>query len=217
MVYKFFPNLKNSEKGISLVELVVVIFIITLFSLIIISDFPKIQRQFALSRATYKLAQDLRKAQDLGLSGVTINDKNGVQIPVKGYGVYVNLSQSNAQYLVYADVGLNDPQKYSGDPVSLCADVNQASDGQLAADCVLEVINVKDENQSLSIENPIINTITGQYTSINFAPPSPIINIDNINTNNNPPDNSKVGIVLKNTDGSTRTVWINTSGLINIQ
>ena len=69
--------MKKFERGITLVEVVVVIFIVALFTIILISDFPKMLRQLALSRVSYNFAQDLRKAQDLGLSGIALKDKNG--------------------------------------------------------------------------------------------------------------------------------------------
>jgi type II secretory pathway pseudopilin PulG len=102
MVLKPVKNINSA--GITLVEIIVVIFIIALFSAIVIADFPTIQKHFALSRASYQLAQDLRKIQDLGLSGVQTKDMIGNTISVQGYGIYINTSQSREQYVMYADV-----------------------------------------------------------------------------------------------------------------
>jgi len=93
-----------SEKGITLVEILVVIFIIAALLTILVSDFPKIQRQFALSRATYKFAQDLRKAQDMALSGEEIKKPDGTIISVKGYGIYIDNrgnNGNNKEYKIY--------------------------------------------------------------------------------------------------------------------
>lgn len=185
-------KISNSQKGISLVEIIVVIFIIAIFSTILISDFPTIQRQFALSRAAYKLAEDLRRAQDLSLSGVKTNDSSGQPIAkVYGYGVYFNLSVPT-QYIIYADVG-NFQRYISGDPI-------------------IETTDISKDNPSLYIKQ--INNINGAYVSINFSPPDPTIKIDNLSSGN-----SEIGIVLGlNSDSSAiRTVWANTSGLINVQ
>ena len=103
----------KSQKGITLVEIIVAVFIIVIFSVMLISNFPKIQDEFAISRAAYQLAQDLRKTQDLGLSGVPLSDAsgnlivdiNGAPMPVRGYGIYI-LSNSQ-QYIIYADVADN--------------------------------------------------------------------------------------------------------------
>lgn len=203
---KFFQNLKNCQKGFTLVEIIVVISIIALFSAILVSDFPKIQRQFALSSATYKLAQDLRRVQDLGLSGVQVADRQGDLIAVKGYGIYINLAQSAKKYILYADV--NGDQKYSGDTsFSLCSQLNNP-----ASDCTIEVVDISKENSNLYIKQ--INNITGNFTSINFSPPNPTITLNNLASGQ-----SQVGIVLslKSDVLSTRAVWVNTSGLINVK
>lgn len=223
MVFKLFAKLKNNRKerssGITLVEVAVTVFIISLFTLIIISDFPKIQRQFALSRVTYKLAQDLRKTQDLGLSGVSIDDKNGDEIAVKGYGVYINLLNSSVEYVVYADV--NGDQEYNDDfSYLLCEQVDQSGDGSdLASDCVVEVVDVSKENLSLYIKSFENIYPAASVTSINFSPPNPTTTIDNLIAESLPPDDSRVGIILglRTDDSAVRTVWANTSGLIEIQ
>jgi len=207
----------KKQKGISLIELIVVIFIIVLFTMITIANFPKIQRQYALSGSAYKLAQDLRKVQDMSLSGVSVTDKNGYLIAVKGYGIYVNLIKSTTQYIIYADVAAangSSDQKYSGDlTYPLCANVNQ-SVNPLLSDCVIEIININQQNSSLSIQSLTQSptNATSSYTSINFSPPAPTTKIDGLISGNN-----SVGIFLQNTDVSTKKVWTNTSGLINVQ
>ena len=221
MKIKLFKNFKNCEKGITLIELIAVIFIIGLFSAIVIADFPTIQKHFALSRASYQLAQDLRKIQDLGLSGVQINDMAGNPITsVQGYGIYIDAASAPQQYVIYADINDNNPaddQVYSGLlSFPLCSQkVNPTTD------CVLDVVNIADSDPDIYIKD--LNDITGfpvaSSTSINFSPPNPTINIDNLCTTCPYPANTKVGIVLglHSDNSAERTVWINTSGLISVQ
>ena len=202
---KFFKKLKNPEAGATLIELVVAISIIVLFSLILISDFPKILRQAALSRATYKLAQDLRRVQDLGLSGVQVTYGSSAQLlPVHGYGIYFNSSTYPSQYIIYADVDGNN--KYGG-----TTDCSSLPNTTPTVDCAIETIDITKENSDLYIEG--IDGVSGNYTSINFTPPTPTISIDNIIGTG-----SEIGIVLGlKSDSSTRTVKINKSGLIQVQ
>ena len=220
MVFKFFQNLKNREEGITLVEIVAVIFIIGLFSAIVIADFPTIQKHFALSRASYQLAQDLRKIQDLGLSGVQTTDMAGNPISVQGYGIYIDAASAPQQYVIYADINDNNPaddQLYSGLPsFPLCSKkVNPATD------CVLDVVDISASDPDIYIKD--LNNITGfpvaSSTSINFSPPNPTVNIDNLCTTCPYPANTQVGIVLglHSDNSAERTVWINTSGLISVQ
>jgi Tfp pilus assembly protein FimT len=207
-------QIKNFSRGVTLVERVVVIFLVAIFSAILISDFPRIQRQFALSRVSYKLAQDLRRTQDLGLSGIKTLDKNKIQIAVKGYGIYIDFTSSVKKYAIYADIYDGDAshnQKYSGSSSYVYCDAEIPT-----TDCVIDVIDVSNENSSLYIKRIDNLGVSATNVSINFTPPSPTttINIDNIVSGN-----SKVGIVLGLTsdNSSERTIWINTSGLINVQ
>lgn len=230
MVFKFFPNIKNNGKGVTLIEIVVVVFLIALFSVIMISDFPKIQRNFALSRSAYKFAQDLRKAEDLGLSGVSLYHKEGEEpIMVKGYGFYVNKSNPLArQYVIYADVA-GEPDGYgvrSSDQeynyngsYDLCADA-EFGNGERKTDCVIELIDLGDINSNLFISDIIDsseNPISANAISINFSPPNPDINIKD--SDGNTYNTTRIGFVLGliSDTSATRKVWVNTSGLINVQ
>jgi len=214
MVPKSFPNMKSLKGGITLIEIVVVIFIIALFSTILIVNFPEIQRRMALSRSTYKLAQDLRRTMDLSLSGVPLKDINGSAIAVKGYGVYINMS-NNTQYLIYADV--DSSHAYNGEDFFCTSQEYAEVQGNVSTrdttDCVIETINLTEESLSIYIKriNNIDYPLNG-FTSINFSPPNPVINITNRS------NNTEIGIVLGIIGVTTeRTVSINTSGAINVQ
>jgi len=214
LIKNFEYKIKKYERGITLIELVVVIFIITLFSSILIADFPRIQRGFALSRATYQFAQDLRKTQDLGLSGVQTTDSQGDSIAVKGYGVYIDLTQSVAQYLIYAD--MDGDGKYTSNLIYS----NNYCNSKIypRSDCIISLIDISNANLggNPNLYIKVFKNITMRNTSINFSPPNPDININNRCISCS--DNSEVGIVfgLLNDNSSERTVCINTSGLISI-
>ena len=220
MVFKFFQNLKNRENGVTLIEIMAVVLIIGIFSAIVIADFPTIQKHFALSRASYQLSQDLRKIQDLGLSGVQTKDMAGNPIPVQGYGIYIDAASASQQYVIYADINDGNPadnQVYSGlSSFPLCSQkVNPTTD------CVLEVVNIAGSDPDIYIKD--LDNITGfpiaSSTSVNFSPPNPTVNIDNLCTTCPYPANTQVGIVLglHSDNYAERTVWINTSGLISVQ
>lgn len=203
MVLKFIPNIKKLEKGITLIELIVVIFIIAIFSAILISNFPKIQREYALSRATYKLAQNLRRVQDLGLSGVKITDNTGQLVKVGGYGLYINLDTPQ-QYIIYGNscpVGNPDYQYTLSDPSCV------------SGDYIIDTVNVNEDKVGVYIE--AVNNIDQQWTSINFSPPNPYLSIENISSGQ-----TDIEIVLAVSSDSSipsRTVSINTSGLIEVK
>jgi len=185
-----FKDLFN-EKGTTLIEIVAVISIITLFSMILIADFPQIIRQFAVSRSAYKLSQDIRKVADLGLSGVQIDGNS----PKGGYGLYIDLSD-NEQYIIYAD-NCSDTPNF------------EYNDG---CDFVVETIKISEQQAGIYIKR--INEDSSS-ASINFTPPSPKITIT-IPGITDPPN---IYIVIGSSfdDGLERTVFVNTSGLIEVE
>lgn len=211
-----FKKLKNSGRGITLVEVLVAIFIIAIFCTILVADFPRIKRQFALSRATYKLSQDLRRAEDLGLSGVQIAGYDGDEINAKGYGVYANPDEDNKKYIIYADRGDTPDLQYDKDSPNSSLDCIQQDDPQ--ADCVVDTVNIEPGviikeiykvNSSLNNTGNVANGV-----SINFSPPNPTVTI----TPNLNPGESGVAIVVGlDSDTATKTVYINTSGLIEVK
>jgi type II secretory pathway pseudopilin PulG len=217
-------EIKNFKSGITLIEIIVVIFIITMFSMIIISDFPKMQKEFALSRAAYKLAQDLRKTEDLGLSGLQINDgENPPQLitTIKGYGIYIHLGESQEIYSIYADINYNQGDEIYDDPYPaprvLCSNVPESTP---LSDCIIETTDLSQDNPDLYIKS--MENIIGNFTSINFSPPGPQVNIENkcsLDFDCVDSDHSRIGIILglKSDASAERIIWINTSGLISVQ
>lgn len=218
-------KIKNYPAGITLVEIVVVVFIIALFTVILVSDFPRMLRQMALSRVAYNFAQNLRKAQDLGLSGIQLMDISPTprSIAVKGYGLYIDLANPK-QYIIYADVAgplvdgvRTSDNKYGLSTYPLCSEVDQTvpipnfiNGGILIADCVVETISLTKEDSSLFIKS-FVNGSGSTNASINFSPPGPLTTISNLSTGQN-----RVGVIFRNSDGGERTVYVNSSGLIDV-
>ncbi len=79
--------------GFTLVELLVVIFIISLISGSVLVSSWKSQDQYYASRAAQKMSADFRWVQNMALAGKL----QGAATPA-GYGVYV---QSASQYLIF--------------------------------------------------------------------------------------------------------------------
>lgn len=100
--------MKNN--GFTLVELLVVIFIVGLFSGIILAGYNQSRKNNAVNNATQLLAVNLQRAQNLALAGKA----QGAIIPA-GYGFY---SQSAGQYLLFYNTG-NNKQYNSGNSVVL--------------------------------------------------------------------------------------------------
>ena len=190
------PNFKFQEKGTTLIEIIAVITIITLFSMILIADFPKIIRQYAVSRSSYKLSQDIRRVEDLGLSGVQIEGQNS---PVGGYGLYIDLDDNEEQYIIYADN---------------CSDTPDF-EYIFGCDSIIETIGISEQQAGIYIKR-INGNISGSVdsASINFTPPNPKVTITASDIQNN-----SIDIVIGSSfdDSLERTVFVNNSGLIEVK
>lgn len=199
-------KIKDSEKGNTIVEILVVIFIITLLSSILVADFPKIKRQFELTRVSYKMSHDLKRVQDMSLSGRQIEEED-----VKGYGVYVNLnspSLGNKKYIIYAD--LDDNQQYNSLSQEACGE--QGGNQNPIQDCVVETIDL-DQSQSGIIISSIKAPTDVQQVDINFKPPNPTVTITNLLSGNR----AQIIFALESDLLTYRTVSVNTAGLIEIK
>jgi len=103
----FHRNMKNGE-GLTLVEILVIIAIMILLSAIILPGYQQGKRQLALARSARKLAQDLRRTQEMGMSA---REFGGI-VPEGGYGIYFS-STTPSSYILFADYNPQN-QQYDG-------------------------------------------------------------------------------------------------------
>ncbi len=88
---------KKNSAGLTLVELLVVISIIAVISAIVFANYREGEKQFALQRSAHKLAQDIRRAQNMAMAARGI----GGVVP-RGYGIHL-ITTSPTQYILFAD------------------------------------------------------------------------------------------------------------------
>jgi len=98
------PRLSAStNKGFTLTELLVVIAVISILSAIILPSYRTGERQFALQRSAYKVAQDIRMAQEMAMSA---KEFPGAPASFKGsYGI--NFQINSTSYTLFADLNEN--------------------------------------------------------------------------------------------------------------
>lgn len=203
-----FLKFKNFEAGVTLIEIILVLLIIVLFSSIVIVNFPQMQARNNLTRSAYKMAQDLRKTLDLSLSGATLKDGTA-EIKISGYGVFFDAdSAKNEQYLVYADncpvtAGLD--QKYRS---SYAIDVGGA--GCLSGDRVLETNRFE---KGVYIQS--FTTIPGNSVSVDFTPPNPTTKISD--SGDMTYGSFEIVLSLKQYPTITKKVLVNKFGLVEVE
>jgi len=93
------------SKGFTLIELIVVISIIVLITALTLPNYRAGDKLLALQRATHKLSQDLRRAQEMAISAKEFEGE------VSAYGIYLNEDQPT-KYILFADI--DGDQEYSG-------------------------------------------------------------------------------------------------------
>jgi prepilin-type N-terminal cleavage/methylation domain-containing protein len=135
------------SKGFTLIELLVVISIITLLTSISFFYYQGGGKNLTLFRAAFKLAQDIRRAQEMAIS--TRKCCGGIN--PAGYGIY--LKQGDEYYLLYADTN----------PPTIGNEKYDSGDAEIETIYFEKGIYIKSINPS-----PL---------SINFKPPDPKIRI----------------------------------------
>jgi len=185
-------SIKNGA-GFTLAEILVSIFIIILLSGIIFANYRTGGQQFALQRSANKLAQDIRRVQQMAISASECEPCGGI-IPGTGYGIALDTNWDTRRYRLYADT--------NGD--------NEFFTPQ---DTIIETIDLE---KGIIIKQ--IGTLpdTSPQVSINFKPPDPDTKIKYLPAQ--PSLNEGIlTLALETNLNQTKTVKINKAGLIEIE
>ena len=88
-------------KGFTLVELLVVMAIILVLTLLAVPNYRLGEKLFLLEQSSVQLAQNLRRAESLGMSAKEFHG----MIPRGGYGIYAVAGEE--KYIIFADCDQN--------------------------------------------------------------------------------------------------------------
>ena len=139
---------KKNSKGFTLIELIVVMAIIAIMTGIVFANYRNSQQQLALQRAASKLAQDVRRAQEMAMASEAFEGS----IPEGGYGVYFTIIEPD-HYILFADA--NGDREYDKDAIPK---------NELVEDIKIE-------------KGVSIKALSGESFHIIFVPPNPDIYI----------------------------------------
>ena len=180
----------SRHRGFTLVELLIVIGIISILTGMVLINFRPGQQQLTLQRAASKLAQDIRRTQEMAMSARECTDPTPCPaggVPSGGYGIYFDQDVAG-NYIIYADGGATQ---------------------NLRRDSVEDLETVFLE-QGVSIISVTPTQITRQL-SINFKPPDPKTSFKdgagNIQT---------YAQIILQADSKTKTIMVNQVGQIEI-
>ena len=179
---------KNFSSGFTLIELLVVLAIIGVMSSMVFVNFSGSESRFALKRAVYQVAQDIRETEEMALSsaGEVVCD---APKKICGYGLEFNATQFPASYLIFVDCNNN------------CASNNYQRDGN-DKDIRRVPLGKGIQIQQLAPSSPL---------NIVFRAPDPTVWINNVNWG------AEAVITLKSPQNENRTVKVNSVGRVELQ
>jgi prepilin-type N-terminal cleavage/methylation domain-containing protein len=176
---------KNLSKGFSLIELIVVMIIIVVLAVIVIPFYRSFQEKLILQRAAIKLAQSIRKAENMAIS---TKSHSGEQI--SGYGIYLKtVPTPQESYVLFVDKG--NPPNYKYDPGSE----------------EIETISFEKGVKIKSLDSSHLNVI--------FSPPNPVVFFTDGDGIALGLDQISITISLEDDETKTKTITVNKAGLIN--
>lgn len=139
-----FSQRKRENFGFSLVEMLVVFFIVAILASLVLAAYRTGQKRYALSQAAQQLVSDLRRAQNMAMGGIEI----GAQYC--GYGIEISPAARPTSYRFYADKKSN------------CQTTNNKYD---ASDDLLETVYLPQGIRIQKVSPPPLD--------IFFKPPEP--------------------------------------------
>lgn len=114
-------HFKKMKQGFTLIELLTVTSIVIFMTVLTLPNYVAGAKDFALTRSAHKLAQDLRKAQEMAVSS---QELNGRAVP-GGYGLY--LQNGSNSYVLFADIDRD--QMYDDSPIDETVEVLKTEAG----------------------------------------------------------------------------------------
>ncbi len=178
---------RKKSKGFTLIEILVSVGIIILLTALIFPSYKSGEAQFVLDRSANKLAQDLRRAQEMAMS---MKEENCNGVKANGYGIHFNISWKDAEGNYYYKLFANCNNNHHRD--------NNDKD--------LEEIKLER-----GIE--INNLFPADNFSILFVPPDPCVWINSQSSG----IEAQIVLARKDNPSEKRTIKINNSGLIEVE
>ncbi len=182
-------NHNMKKTGFTLIELLVSVSIIAIVTGTFLANYNSANRRSDLTMTAQKMVTDIRLAQNYALGLARYGTSGSLNVPEGGWGININLQNSNNSYLIFADD--------DGDQIFDSTEANVAYGAQITT----------------LPSNIIINSLSsGSRADITFLPPDPITTIKGPVSNFN-----QVDIVLKDLrTNSIKTVRINYLGLVEV-
>lgn len=178
------------NKSFTIIEFVVVTTIIALLTGLSLANYNSGSKQLALQRASYKVAQDLRRVQEMSMSSRKFNNS----VPQGGYGVF---------FWKVELAGYDFPHLYM-----LFAD----SDANGEIDFETEIVETVNLEEHIKFSDFYLDEAKGNGTYFTFIPPDPETRIVK-----GIYDSTRIILSLEDDITENKTILLNSAGLINVE
>lgn len=179
--------MQYEKKAFTLIELLVIISITVLMTVMLFSSYGKNNEIFALERSAQKLSQDLRRAQEMAMSGFEGETSSN------GYGIYFDKSSEATakKYIIYMN---NNVDMYYDSGVDASKETVNLESG-------VKICDIEDNGSNIS-----------SNISISFEPPEPLTYI----SANYSGHEASIILCVINDESKTRTIKVNNAGRIEV-
>jgi len=162
LVFKIIMKIKKASlsvgrRGFTLIEILVVVFIVGLLSTILVVNWRNNEKMYLIQRTAQEIAQNIRIVQDMALAGKTFGSGTGtcLSVPCYSYGVNFSMSTKN-NYINFGDK--NNNNTYQEPP----------------SDLFIETIVIDP-----GIEIYSLSPVSGNVLNIVFSVPDGFVTINN--------------------------------------
>lgn len=151
-------KIKTHNRGFTLIEALVVIFIIGLVSAILIVNWRRNEKQYQVQRIAQEIVQNIRRAQDMALNSF----KYGTEVPYS-YGIFFDKNDKDS-YIIFGDKNNDNIYKTSDIKIE-----------EILIESGVRIDSLSSGNKDLNITF----TLPDGFTNINPAAVSAIVIIKN--------------------------------------
>jgi len=180
---------RKNKNGFTIIELLVVTAIIAIISAMVLANYRSGEKQYIFNQAMQKLVSDLRKAQNMAVSG------SGIAGRYCGYGILIKPAVDYTSYTFYGDIP----------PGGNCGISNNKYDSS-------------DYSETVNLaERVLFNSSSPSPLDVFFKAPEPTTYINQVSQYEDNEKEGTVILEYEGESALTKTIRINVHGLIQTE